>query len=51
MLEARRNALDSSIPALLVHISNTYPILGVPSDEAGGAPGGGLLVWPKVDGG
>ena len=39
--ETRSDVLDSSIPALLVHISNTYPILGVPSGEAGGAPGWG----------
>ena len=37
----RSDALNSAIPALLGHISHTYPKLGVPSGEAGGAPGGG----------
>ena len=39
MPETRSNALDSSIPASLAHISNTYPMLGVPSVEVGGGPG------------
>jgi len=41
VLENRSYAIDSSIPASLVHISNTYPMLGVPSSEAGGGPGVG----------
>ena len=40
VLENRSYAIDSSIPASLVHISNTYPMLGVPSSEAGGVPRG-----------
>ena len=41
VLETRSNVLESSIPAPFVHISNTYPILGVPSGEEGGGPGVG----------
>jgi hypothetical protein len=37
--ETRSNALDSLIPALLVHISNADPVLEVRSGEVGGAPG------------
>ena len=35
VLKMRSYALDSSVPAVPVHISSTYPILGVPSGEVG----------------
>jgi hypothetical protein len=46
--ETRSNALDSLIPALLVHISNADPVLEVRSGEVGGWPGGSLL-WTSTE--
>ena len=43
VLETRSDAIDSSIPALPVHVSNTYPMLGVPSGEVGVPRGWGLI--------
>ena len=51
VLETRSDTLDSFIPALLVHLGNTYPMLGVPSDEVGGVARGGGAGMPKMDGG
>ena len=51
MHETRSDALDSSIPAFTRPHWYYLPILGVPSAKAEGVPRGGVLVWPKGDGG